>query len=423
MNLLDFGAVGDGKTLCTAAVQQAIDAAAAARETLLFPAGEYLCGSLYLRSYTSIKLEAGAVLKASPDIADYPDDTHHQRYLGEWVMDRCFIFAQNAEHISIEGPGEINGNAVAFSKADAPRPMLLRFLECSHIALSNLYLQDPASWCGAFLCCEDIRIQGLDLFSRTNAGNGDGLDFDCCHRVAITNCLMNTSDDCICLQNSFPGRTCTDVVVTNCVMSGKWAGMRIGMAACGEISRVTVSNCTFTDMDCSALKIQSTEGGTFKDMIFSNLVMKNVPRPAFITLNRFRLSEGFLETCQTGYIHSMIFQNILATCDKDYPCDSNYGIVVLGDTHRDIENLLFKDIYLSLPGGETAPAIPFPEIDNTRPEYWAFDGLLPAAAITLNHVENIRFENVNVSLASPDERPAVVCLSGNYLWNGNEKKN
>lgn len=164
--------------------------------------------------------------------------------------------------------------------------MLLRFLNCQNLFLRNLTLQNPASWASAFLYCNDVRVDGINISSRAR-GNGDGLDFDGCQDVRVSNCRLDNSDDSICLQcfeSSMPVR---NVVITNCIMSSHWAAIRIRLPSHGNFENVTVSNCIFHDITGEVLKIQMAEGGRMENLLFSNIVMRNVPRPVFITFNSF----------------------------------------------------------------------------------------------------------------------------------------
>ena len=111
-----YGAVADGHAKDTAAVQGAIDAAAAQGGTVRLAGGTFVCGTLYLKSNVALEITNSATLLASPDIADYGTDTHHNRYRNEPELDRCFLFAQAAENVTICGSGVIGGNAAAFPK-------------------------------------------------------------------------------------------------------------------------------------------------------------------------------------------------------------------------------------------------------------------------------------------------------------------
>lgn len=126
-----YGAVADGRAKDTAAVQGAIDAAAAQGGTVRLAGGTFVCGTLYLKSNVALEITNSATLLASPDIADYGTDTHHNRYRNEPELDRCFLFAQDAENVTICGSGVIDGNAAAFPNAGSIyRSMLLRVLRC-----------------------------------------------------------------------------------------------------------------------------------------------------------------------------------------------------------------------------------------------------------------------------------------------------
>ena len=133
--------------------------------------------------------------------------------------------------------------------------MLIRFLNCTGIHLSDLTLTNPASWTTAFLYCDDITVTGLTINSQVN-WNNDGLDFDGCTNVRVSNCILYCTDDCICLQASDPEKPCRDVVISNCFMTSHWDGIRIGLLSRGDISSVTVTNCLFRNMGAEGIKIQ-----------------------------------------------------------------------------------------------------------------------------------------------------------------------
>lgn len=142
-----YGAMADGHSKDTAAVQAAIDAAAAQGGTVRLAGGTFVCGTLYLKSNVALEITNSTTLLASPDIADYGTDTHHNRYRNEPELDRCFLFAQDAENVTICGSGVIDGNAAAFPNAGSIcRPMLLRVLRCRNVRVQNLRLLNAAAW-------------------------------------------------------------------------------------------------------------------------------------------------------------------------------------------------------------------------------------------------------------------------------------
>lgn len=197
-----YGAVADGHSKDTAAVQAAIDAAAAQGGTVRLAGGTFVCGTLYLKSNVALEITNSATLLASPDIADYGTDTHHNRYRNEPELDRCFLFAQDAENVTICGSGVIDGNAAAFPNAGSIyRPMLLRVLRCRNVRVQNLRLLNAAAWATAFLDSDFIWATDLHIENHRNY-NGDGLDFDSCRHVWVRGCYIDGTDDNLCLQSS-----------------------------------------------------------------------------------------------------------------------------------------------------------------------------------------------------------------------------
>ena len=284
-----FGAVGDGVAVSTRAIQQAIDVCSSkGGGRVLVHNGRYVTGTIYLKDNVTLYVTEGAALWGSTNIDDYATDTHKNMYRGEPHMDRCLIFARDANNIGLEGKGMIDGRGHRRhfpnkGDKDHHRPMLMRFLNCTGITLRDSALRNPAAWTSAWLYCADIVVDGISIHSRAN-GNGDGLDFDGCRRVRVSNSSFDTSDDSICLQASRADMPCKDIVISNCVFSSRWAGLRIGLLSLGDFENVAVTNCVFRDIQDSGLKIQMCEGGEMKNMLFANLVMKDVPRLIFMTL-------------------------------------------------------------------------------------------------------------------------------------------
>ena len=135
-NILNYGAVADGQSLCTEAIQSAIDECSITGGRVVIPAGTYVTGTFYIKSGVELHLERDAVILGSADIENYTTDTGGIRYDTPW-MDRCLIYAEDADNISITGEGALDGNG---SKENFPpgrgnhdRPMLLRLFNCSNI--------------------------------------------------------------------------------------------------------------------------------------------------------------------------------------------------------------------------------------------------------------------------------------------------
>lgn len=412
-NIKDFGAAGNGLAKDTRAIQAAIDKCSENGGTVYFPYGKYLTGTIYMRSRVNLKLEAGATIMGSPVLADYSEDTHYNRYDNEPFLDRCLIYSQDLEDIGFEGPGTIDGQGEKFYVENdpfVPHPMLLRFLRCKNIRLiGGFKIRMPAGWSTAFLECEDIFADSLDILSRH--ANGDGLDFDSCQNVLVTNCKFDTSDDSICLQNSVEGHSCKNIVVTNCIMRSKWAAVRIGLLTSSDIEDVIISNCVFHDTQCSGFKIQSAEGSYIRNMIFQNIVMRNIPRPLFITANHYHMGKNApADPPRTGGICNLRFENIKAVYSADYKHNPAAGIIIMGIPGHYIKNIDLSGIELISAGGwedEMLHPDSIPELTNNRPEYYIFKKI-PAYGLYARHVKGLRVRDMRLGYDRADKRPPIV---------------
>ena len=415
-NVLDYGAKGDGSTLDTKAVQAAIDECTqSGGGTVLIPSGKtVLVGTIYMKDYVTLHVANGAVLLGSPDIADYPDDTHKNMYKNEPHMDRCLIFASGAKSFGFTGQGTIDGNGhMSNFNRKTGRPMLMRFMNCQDVRMRDITIINPAAWVSAWLYCDEVVVDGIKIHSRVNH-NGDGLDFDGCSNVRVANSSFDTSDDSICLQASLQSRPCKNIVVTNCTFTSKWAGMRIGLLSRGDFESVAVSNCTFRDIQDSGLKIQMNEGGEMKNMSFTNLVMKNVPRPIFMT---FTQQKACVDAPEEMYpmkaMHGFVFSNIIA---DNRELDKNSAIFITGMPDNYIENIILKDIQFTVSGGgskedakkEGVKEYTLDVLGGWWPEFVKAGRTLPASGIYARHISGLFIDNFHMNIIEKDERPAVV---------------
>lgn len=407
-NVKDFQAAGDGITYDTFAIQQCIDSASQNNGTVFFPAGTYLTGTIYLKSNVKLQLSDKTVLLGSPDIQYYGEDTHYNRYDNEPFLDKCLVYAEDCENITISG-GTINGNGSCFyeeGKKDIIHPMLFRFLRCQNIHVEGSEIQMPAGWSTAFLECDYIWVSKVKIVSRHF--NGDGLDFDSCRNVFVSDCYMDTSDDCLCVQNSVIDRPSYNIFVRNCVMKSFWAAVRIGLLSNGDIENVIISDCVFEDVVCSGFKIQASECGSIHNIIMSNIIMKNVRRPIFVTSNfcqmgKFELNE---KDGEKG-IDGLRFHNICINNAGLKDCEGTEGLYIIGTPERRIKNISLLEVYGTFPGGEFTVDGEIPELSDNRPEYYNI-GINPASGLYARHVNNLRIEKLEIELLEKGTREIIV---------------
>ena len=272
VSVKDFGAKGDGISLDTKAVQAAIDCAAGQGGGVVsVPAGTYVCGSIWLKSNIELHLDCGAVIKGSPDIKDYCSadccpQNEGDPHGGDYVSGGHLLLGVNVQNVTLSGPGRIDGNSDAFllgpdgkaysKKKNVPaRPsQMVWFVDSQDIRIKDLELADAPYWSCFILNCERVWIDGCYVHTRRkdyHTFNGDGLDIDRSSYVSISNCRIDTSDDCITLRASgahllADPKDCAWVTVSACNLSSSCNGIRIGVGE-GHIHDAVFSNITISD--------------------------------------------------------------------------------------------------------------------------------------------------------------------------------
>lgn len=434
-NITDSRAVGDGKTVNTDIIQQAIDAChEAGGGTVLLEHGTFVSGTLYLKSGVTLEIASSAVLLASPDIRDYGEDTHYNRYKNETDMDRCFLYAQEQRNICIRGLGQINGNEGAFpNPGSIYRPMLMRFLRCTNIRLEGLRLIDSAAWNTAFLDSSYIWVRDVEI-KNYRKYNGDGLNFDGCSHVFVDGCSITGTDDNLCLQAGSREYPVEHIHISNCEFTSICAAIRIGLKSIGDIRNVAVSNCTMRNVWKEGIKVECTEGGNISDISINNITMRNVSKPIYVLLNnRYAPDQPGnsieLEAVpEIGTLKRLMFTNIMAVDGPElFGPQYRFGRDLMGapwfngirvdaeDNHK-IEDLTFENIRYSSAGGVKQSDIPdtYPEVlDQLKyPDEITSGNYYPdwsrTAFMDIRNVKGLHLSNVVFESQRADERPAYL---------------
>ena len=426
----DYGAVGDGETLDTKAIQAAIDKSVDdGGGRVVLSGGTFLSGTIFLKSGTTLVLEDDAILLASTDIANYPAMEPAYRSYTENYSDKSLIYAEKQENISILGGGKIDGqgNAKSFRKANwKGRPFLLRFVECKNVTVKGITLVDSPFWTQHYLACDDVLIDGITVDSRRH-WVADGLDIDSCHRVRVVNCDIRSMDDAIALKTTSP-RACKDVTVENCKLSSTGNAFKFGTESTGNFENIVLTNCTLYDTKLAGVALMTVDGGVIDNVRISDITMRDVKCPIFLRLgNRARhymsrrrgstrevreLPEGVSldERPGVGALRNVIISDIKATgagfeagrLGKDGACP------IAGMEGHLIENIILKNISIQYRGYETAlktqPKVP--ERDRRYPEQNMF-GVLPAYGFYVRHAKNVRLESIDLSFDRVEARPAI----------------
>ena len=436
-NIKSYGAVGDGVTLNTKAIQKAIDQAyAAGGGVVVIPAGKFVSGSIILKNWVSLYLEKQAVLLGSIDISDYIK-------LNRW---KALIMADGASNISISGRGTIDGRGSELAlhidslfyagKIESHnyylaerrpwaelRPQVIEFNHCSNIKVTNVTIKNSACWVQTYEKCKNIIIDHIRVDSDAY-WNNDGIDIVDCQNVQITNCNINSSDDGICIKSEdfSLSQICDSIYIADCTVRSSSCAIKFGTSLVSGARNVVIKNIKVYDTYRSAIAIECTQGGFIENVLVENIVAKNTGNAIFIRIGRIRDSKS------AGPLRNVTIRNMKVIVPFDKP-DNDYNIrgpelsnfhnvfpsSITGNPGIYVENVTIENIKIIYPGrGNKAYAnLPLyrikdvPELETTYPEFSMF-GELPAWGFYVRHVKGLTFKNINIKIKDPDYRPAMV---------------
>ena len=370
-NVCQYGAVGNGKADDATAIQKAIDLCSAeGGGQVLLPANHtFLAGPIQLKSNVNLHIETNATLLANPDESIYHLSAFGANE-GEGMM---WLYANDAENISITGVGTISGNGVAFMGAELedsyelkpvttfdPRPHVLTLTGVRNLIVRDVTIRDGAYWTLHLVGCDGAVIDGINLLNNLKIRNGDGIDVDHSRNVRIANCHITSGDDCICLKNRRETEkygSCHDIVVTNCVMTSRSCAIKIGSENMDSIYNVLFDNCIIKASN-RGLGIQNRDEGTVTDVVFSNILLDcrlwsdvwwGKAEPIYVTSYprangnhkdaNWRFPKGQVEG-RCGQVERIFFHNIIATSEN--------GCFIGGDTSDKVRDIHLSNVTLYL---------------------------------------------------------------------------
>ena len=277
-----FGAIGDGVTSDTKAIQSALDdVVGKGGGEVDFPPGRYVSGRVVLKSHTRFHLEAGATLLGSGNPAEYP--LGFARWEGrETNCHQALICANQAVDIAITGNGSIEGNAKVGPLRNPRGPAVIELIDCAHFRIQGVTLKSTHMWTLHPTYCQHVRIKGVTF--ATQGSNSDGIDPDSCSDVVIDGCTFTTGDDNIAIKSGKglegvqTGMPCEDITITNCNFIKGYTSIAFGSELSGGIRRVHITHCTFKQ-GRAAMQLKSRAGraGYVADVTADHLVVGPEP--------------------------------------------------------------------------------------------------------------------------------------------------
>ncbi|HEV2694495.1 MAG TPA: glycosyl hydrolase family 28-related protein [Verrucomicrobiae bacterium] len=440
-NVRDYGAIGDGTTLDSPAIDKAINAAVAVGGgTVVVPAGTYLSGSIHLKSNIHLLIDAGATILGAPQNMNAYDETEPYTLGGYQDGGHCYfhnslIWGENLTNVFISGNGMISGGGlvrcdhildemVGFNKFNPPVTNAATPVRLGNKAIClklcrNVLIRDVTIFHGGHFA---ILVTGCDNMTVDNVTmdtDRDGIDIDCCRNTMVSNCRINSpNDDGLCPKSTYAlgeWRPTENLTIVNCQVSGFDVGtlidgtmkpsknhngrIKFGTESSGGFRNCTVANCTFRS--CRGLALEEVDGGIMDNITINNITMMDVPDYAIYITTGTRNRTPDVTTKSRG--RNILISNVIADA-----VGKMSGIQIMGLPDQLIEGVRLENIRLTSNGGGTAEdAARIPkELGAGYPEPNKI-GILPAYGVYARHVKGLELANIHVDFKANDLRPAA----------------
>ncbi|MCB5252020.1 MAG: glycoside hydrolase family 28 protein, partial [Candidatus Cloacimonetes bacterium] len=312
-NVTSFGAVADGITMNTKAIQAAIDACSKTGGGIVtFDPGSYLTGSVYLKEGVHLIIPEGVTLLGSQQIEDYPDIP--TRVAGiEMVWPSALINVIGEKNVMISGKGEIDGQGKPFwdnywemrrayeAKGlrwivdyDCKRPRTLLVSGAEDVTVKDVTFKRAGFWTIHLLYSSYSTVDGVIV--RNNIGghgpSTDGIDIDSSSHILVENCDIDCNDDNFCLKAGRDAdglrvnRPTEYVVIRNCISRAGGGLFTCGSETSGGIRYVLAHDLRAKGTSVGLrFKSAMNRGGTTEHIYLKNIIMEEVGTAIEATMN------------------------------------------------------------------------------------------------------------------------------------------
>lgn len=427
--ITDFGAKPGGNFLNTIAINKAIDACNKnGGGRVIIPAGVFKSGTLMMKSNVELYLQIGAVLSASTDLKDFPEQPipayRSQKDPGGW---RALVYANEISNFAITGLGTIDGNG-AQQKADPQskfkmdmdgRPRNLLFISSKDIRVEGIKMRNSGIWNQHYLNCEDVKVDRISVYNHSNRNN-DGIDIDGCRRFVLSNSIFDTDDDAVVLKST-GAAGCEDIVITNCIVSSFCNAIKAGTESTGGFKNIVISNCIVKPSinpdapifgmksGIAGLSLEIVDGGIMDGVSISNITIEGTQSPLYIRLgNRARKHTEAAEQPGVGVLKNVVISNINAYNT------GNYSASITGIPGYYVENVSLNNIQFYNKGGvrdggfiADVKKVVEDEKGYPQPTVWKE---LPSSGFFIRHAKNIQINGLQLNSYETDKRAPVVAV-------------
>jgi hypothetical protein len=411
-----------GQPLATSAIQATIDSLARqGGGTVLLGGGDYVSGTLQLRSDIRLRVAKGSRLLASVEQKDYPPHVAKRPTVmdSNMGMNQSLIFAEGCTNISLCGEGLIDGRG---SKANFPgletigatpgRPFLIRIIDCQRVHIQGISLKDSACWMQNYLYCDDLLIENVQVQNQSNANN-DGCDIDGCRRVIVRNCQINSEDDGLCFKGAAQ-RATENVLVENCRIYSTCNAVKLGTDSQSAFRNVLIQNLDIggpsAEMPAinrrraeSGISWEIVDGGVAENIYARKIHIARADTPMFLRLGDRGRVRPEQSRPPPGTLRRIVYDQISGVDN------GARGSYFMGLPERHIQDVVLRDVNLEV--GATDQPVPSPdsigEMRDTYPDAHMIAGPVPAFGLWARHIDGLTLTRVRFSLRAHDVRPML----------------
>ena len=448
----DFGAIADGKTLNTKALQEAVDECSANGGGIVrFNMGRYVLSTVFLKNNVKIEIPEGTEILGAERYYDYAQEEkidypiyqdsshtyfHPSMFVGVDCENVCITGGGKIDMRSVWDEDGVRGEAIKHRGAKC-----IALKNCKNAEISNLEIHNATDLAVYFAGCENVDVYGLKMRVYI-----DGISPDNSKNVRIYDCDVETGDDGIVLKSSYTLNRldiCKDIHIRNCKIKSRCNAIKFGTETNGGFEKVLIENIAIKETRITGISIESVDGAIIDGITIRNVTMKNVNAPIFIHIGRRMRGPAGRET---GKIQNVTLENITAegpyeeyeiipwnyfsykandtlqkpwafgsaehfddndsgnTAESDWQMTSN----ICGLKESPLENIVLRNVHLKLDGGVKEYKKEVPEDAQDYPEVFVYGRILPAKGIYFRHIKDLTLENVTVSTYRKDEREDFV---------------